>query len=176
MESGYGKIRGMDFSQITDNLFIGTTPRSEAYHTLRSLGVRLVINMRVERRPFPDHHDPPIPALWLPTFDTPFIPIPMRLLEQGVIAALKTFEGGGKVYVHCAAGAHRGVAMGSAILIALGYAPEQAMQLVMERRKAADPQIWYIRRRILRFAELWRTTALGRQTQIAQRSEGCLRE
>jgi protein-tyrosine phosphatase len=157
----------MDFSQITDELFIGTTPRTEAYHTLRNLGVRLVINMRVERRPFPDHHDPPIPALWLPTFDTPLIPIPLRMLEQGVIAALETFEEGGKVYVHCAKGAHRGVAMGSAILIALGHAPEQAMQLIMERRKAADPKIWYIRRRILRFAELWRAGVRGSQPQIA---------
>ena len=157
----------MDFSQITDELFIGTTPRSEAYHTLRSLGVELVINMRVERRPFPDHHDPPIPALWLPTFDSPFIPIPIRMFERGVKAALKTFEEGGKVYVHCAAGAHRGVAMGSAILITLGYAPEQAMQLIIERRKSADPHIWYIRRRILRFAEFWRASAQVGQAQIA---------
>jgi hypothetical protein len=156
----------MDFSQITDNLFVGTTPRSEAYNTLRSLGVKLVINMRFERRPFPDHHNPPIRALWLPTFDSPLIPIPMRMLERGVRAALETIEGGGKVYVHCAKGAHRGVAMGSAILIALGYAPEQAMQLIMERRKAADPHIWYIRRRILRFAELW-SMAPGGQPQIA---------
>jgi hypothetical protein len=157
----------MDFSQITEHLFIGTTPRSEAYHTLRSLGVGLVINMRVERRPYPDHHDPPIPALWLPTFDSPFIPIPIHMLERGVKAALKTFEEGGKVYVHCAAGAHRGVAMGSAILIALGYTPEQAMQRIMERRKAADPHIWYIRRRILRFAELWRSATPGGEAQIA---------
>lgn len=157
----------MDFSQITDNLFIGTTPRPEAYHTLRSLGVRLVINMRVERRPYPDYHDPPIQVLWLPTFDTPIIPIPLRMLERGAKAALKTFEEGGKVYVHCAAGAHRGVAMGSAILIALGHTPEEAMQLIMERRKAADPQTWYIRRRILRFAELWRTSAIGSQPPTA---------
>jgi hypothetical protein len=31
------------------------------------------------------------------------------------------------------------------------------MQLIMDRRKAADPEIWYIRRRILRFAERWHT-------------------
>jgi protein-tyrosine phosphatase len=145
----------MDFSQITDTLFIGTTPRSEAYHTLRSLGVQLVINMRVERRPYPDLYDPPIPALWLPTFDSPLIPIPIRALERGARAALETFEKGGKVYVHCAKGAHRGVAMGASILVALGYPPEEAMQLVMQRRKTADPHAWYIRRQILRFAERW---------------------
>jgi dual specificity MAP kinase phosphatase len=145
----------MDFSQITDHLFIGTTPRSEAYHTLRNLGVQLVINMRVERRPHPDLHDPPIPALWLPTFDTPLFPIPIRSLERGAQAALKTLDKGGKVYVHCAKGSHRGVAMGAAILIAQGYTPEEAMELIMERREVADPHAWYIKRRILRFAERW---------------------
>jgi protein-tyrosine phosphatase len=145
----------MDFSQITDELFIGTTPRTEAYHTLRSLGVKLVINMRAERPPHRDRHNPPMPALWLPTFDTPLVPIPMHALKRGARAAQKVISEGGKVYVHCAQGRHRGVAMGAAVLIAHGHSPEEAMRLVKERRAIADPDIWYIRRRILRFAELW---------------------
>ena len=143
----------MEFSQITDHLYIGTTPRSEAYHQLRSLGVRLVINMRVERPPHRDFHNPPLPVLWLPTFDSPLIPIPLRSLHKGVVVALQTLQEGGKVYVHCAQGVHRGVAMGAAILIALGYAPQEAMQLIRQRRKSADPYAWYIRGRIYRFAE-----------------------
>jgi protein-tyrosine phosphatase len=146
----------MEFSQITDQLFIGTTPSSEAYHQLRSLGVGLVINMRVERPPHRDYHNPPLPVLWLPTFDSPLIPIPLRYLRRGVQAALKTLQAGEKVYVHCAKGAHRGVAMGAAILIALGHSPQQAMQLIRQRRATADPEAWYIRQRIYRFAEYWR--------------------
>jgi hypothetical protein len=62
---------------------------------------------------------------------------------------------GGKVYVHCAYGRHRGPAMGSCVLIAQGYEPEVAMKLVMERRRVANPHIYYIRSRILKFAREW---------------------
>jgi protein-tyrosine phosphatase len=73
----------------------------------------------------------------------------------GARAALETLKLGGKVYVHCAGGRHRGVAMGSCVLIAQGYAPEDAMQLIAERRLIADPYAYYIRPRILRFAREW---------------------
>lgn len=145
----------MDYSQITDWLYIGTTPQPEDYPFLHSLGVRLVINMRVEKRPVPDHQDTGLRFLWLPTFDSPLIPIPLRALQRGVQEALDTIKEGDKVYVHCAAGAHRGVAMGSAILIAKGYTPQEAMERIKANRPNADPDIWYIRRRILRFADSW---------------------
>jgi len=145
----------VDFSEITPWLFIGTTPQITDYDRLRALGVRLVINMRVERRPYPDYHNPPLKLLWLPTFDSPLIHIPLRTLQRGAHAALLAIEAGEKVYVHCAAGAHRGVAMGAAILIARGYDPMEAMALIKKRRPAADPDIWYIRRQILRFAARW---------------------
>lgn len=145
----------MDYSQITDWLYIGTTPQPEDYPLLHSLGVRLVINMRVEKRPVPDSQDTGLRFLWLPTFDSPIIPIPIRALQKGVQEALDTIEEDDKVYVHCAAGAHRGVAMGSAILIAKGYSPQEAMERIKANRPNADPDIWYIRRRILRFADSW---------------------
>lgn len=145
----------LDFSQITENLFIGTTPQPEDYPRLNDLGIRLVINMRVERRPKPDHRNLPIKFMWLPTFDSPLIPIPIRALERGAKEALETIETGGKVYVHCAAGAHRGVAMGAAVLIAQGYSPDEATNLIKLHRVVADPDIWYIRRRIMRFAQIW---------------------
>lgn len=145
----------MDFSKITDYLYIGKTPQSKDYALLRSLGVSLVINMRFERPPYPDHHDDPINALWLPTLDTPLIPIPMRSLRKGAVLANKIIEQGEKVYVHCAAGSHRGVAMGAAILISRGYSSEEAMNLIEEKRPEADPRAWYIRRRILKFEQTW---------------------
>jgi protein-tyrosine phosphatase len=145
----------MDYSRITDDLFIGTTPNAKDYDHLRDLGVQLVINMRVERRPFRDLHHTPMSLLWLPSFDSPFVPIPVRFLHRGAAAALETIKNGGKVYVHCAGGRHRGVAMGSAILIAQGMSPEDAMDLIKERRSFADPRAFYIRSRILRFAGEW---------------------
>lgn len=144
-----------NFSNITDDLFIGTTPLASDYDGLRELGIRLVINMRFTRRPFPDPHHTPIKLLWLRTIDSPFFPISVSKLILGAKTALETIQAGGKVYVHCAYGRHRGVVMGSCILIAQGYEPEAAMNLVMERRSVADPNAWYIRPRILQFAEQW---------------------
>ncbi len=145
----------MDYSQITADLFVGTTPLPEDYDTLRALGVTLVINMRFERRPYPDSHNPPLPVLWLHTFDSPFLPIPMRALVKGVRAAREAIAAGGNVYVHCAAGVHRSVALAACVLIAQGYSPEDAIALIKQQRPAADPDIWYIRHRILRFAAKW---------------------
>ena len=147
----------MDFSQITDHLFIGDTPSRNDYDILRDLGVHLIINMRIEKCPARDQHRPPLHFLWLPTIDSPGLVIPIGFLVRGVHAALETIQAGGKVYAHCAQGRHRGVAMGAAILIALGYDPNQAMELIKAQRPSADPDMFYIRSRIFRFARAWQT-------------------
>ena len=145
----------MDLSRITDDLFIGTTPTTKDYQRLRDLGVRLVINMRWEHRLRPDTHAEPLSILWLRTIDSPFFPISIRALQHGALAALKTIRAGEKVYAHCAGGRHRGVAMGAAVLIAQGHSPREAMDLIKNKRRVADPDIFYIRSRILRFARKW---------------------
>jgi hypothetical protein len=142
----------LEFSSITDQLFIGVTPD---YDGLRELGIQLVINMRFSRGPYPDTHHTPIRLLWLRTIDSPFVPLPISRLIAGARAALETILLGGKVYVHCAYGRHRGPAMGSCILIAQGYQPEEAMRLVVKGRSVADPYIPYIRSRIMKFASEW---------------------
>jgi len=144
-----------EFSNITDDLFIGITPLVADYNGLRELGIKLIINMRSLHGPYPDDHPEPIKLLWLRTFDSPFFPIPISKLMIGAKAALETIEAGGKVYVHCAGGRHRGVAMGACILIAQGFEPEAAMKLIAERRLVADPNAYYIRSRIMRFAHHW---------------------
>lgn len=145
----------MNFSLITDDLLIGTTPSTNDYNQLRDLGVRLVINMRIERMSHRDPHPTPIERLWLPTFDTPLIPIPIKLLIHGAKAALDVIQNGGKVFAHCAYGAHRGVTMGACVLIAQGMPPLEAMELIKSKRPQADPDAFYIRPRILKFAEVW---------------------
>ncbi|HJS17445.1 MAG TPA: dual specificity protein phosphatase [Anaerolineales bacterium] len=145
----------MNFSQITDDLFIGTTPSVKDYDILREMGVRLVINMRFTYGPRPDRHVPPLLLLWLRTIDSPFFPIPVAKLILGARTALEMIRVGGRVYVHCAYGRHRGPAMGSCILIAQGYGPESAMKLIMAQRLVANPNAYYIRPRILQFARQW---------------------
>ena len=146
-----------NFSNITDDLFIGTTPLASDYDGLRELGIQLVINMRFTRSPYPDPHETPIRFLWLRTIDSPFFPLSVSKLLTGARAALETILLGGKVYVHCAYGRHRGPAMGTCVLIAQGHSPEDAMKLVTERRAVADPYTYYIRSQILRFAQEWET-------------------
>ena len=84
----------MNYSQITSALFVGTTPRRQDYITLRELGIGLVINLRIERPPVRDRQMPAIPILWLPVCDFPLIPIPLRTLRRGALAALHVIEQG----------------------------------------------------------------------------------
>jgi dual specificity MAP kinase phosphatase len=145
----------MNFSSITDDLFIGTTPSTKDYNRLRDLGVKLVINMRFWLGPRLDLNPAPIQTLWLRSLDNPFFPISIYKLTRGAQAALNVIQAGGKVYTHCAYGRHRGVAMGTCVLIAQGMNPQAAMELVAERRSVADPFAYYIAPRILKFAEQW---------------------
>lgn len=145
----------MDYSPITEGLFIGTTPGQADYDLLYSLGVRLVINMRFWRGSPPARGHPPLQYLRLRTFDSPLLPIPTRALMRGTQTALEVMRRGGKVYAHCSRGRHRSVAMAAAILIAQGLPPEGAMKLIKERRAQADPEAFHIRRRILLFARRW---------------------
>ncbi len=151
----------MDISQITDFLFVGAQPAPADAPALCDLGIGLVISMRGEFRPHPVFSQPPLASLWLRTIDTFLTPIPMRALERGVRAALPVIESGGKVFVHCHHGKHRSVAQAAAILIAQGYSAADAMWKLRAERRAADPHIWYIRRRIEKFETHWKTLSLN---------------
>lgn len=48
--------------------------------------------------------------------------------------------------------------MAACILIAQGLSSAEAMQLVKDRRPKADPYVFYIRKRIEKFEEVWRDT------------------
>ena len=144
----------MNFSKITDDLFIGNMPSLKDYNRLHDLGVKLIINMRLTSAPKPDPRQH-ISTLWLRSIDSPFFPLSIQKLIRGAQAALETIRDGGRVYAHCAYGRHRSVAMGACILIAQGHDPQAAMQLIAERRSVADPFAYYIKPRILKFAKEW---------------------
>lgn len=146
----------MNYSRITDYLYIGTTPKGEDYAILHEFGVSLVINTRFGAPPRRDPISPSIRSVWLPVIDSPFIPIPIRALEMGVQEALKVIEAGGVVYAHCSRGRHRGAALGACILIAQGMAVEQALQLIKQQRPISDLQAWYIQSRIIKFERIWK--------------------
>ena len=149
-----------DISQITETLYISAWPRGEHADEIRALGVRLILSMHW-RRPVKTVGHPPVRLLWLPTVDTPLTPMPIFVLRRGVEAALPVVQQGMSVLVHCKAGVHRSVAMACCVLIGTGYTAEAAMRLVKDRRAVADPDVWYIRRRILKFEQEWASGAWG---------------
>jgi len=144
-----------DISQITETLYISAWPRGGHAGEIRALGVRLILSMHW-RRPVKTVGHPPVRLLWLPTVDSPLTPMPMFLLRRGVQAALPVIRQGESVLVHCKAGVHRSVAMACCVLIGTGYTAEEAMRLVKDRRAVADPDVWYIRRRIVKIEQEWR--------------------
>ena len=79
----------MDFSPITNDLFIGSMPLVADYDHLRELGVQLIINMRFVLGPRPDPHHVPINTLWLRSIDSPIFPISIQKLMRGAQAALE---------------------------------------------------------------------------------------
>jgi protein tyrosine phosphatase (PTP) superfamily phosphohydrolase (DUF442 family) len=145
----------MNFSKITDNLFIGTSPKAKDYDLLHELGIGLVINMRFGFPPKRDPHSPALRSIWLPVIDSPIFPIPIHSLQIGVKEAQKVIDHGGIVYAHCSRGRHRGPAMGACILIAQGMSPKEAMRLIERQRPVADLHAWHIQRRIMKFAYEW---------------------
>ena len=144
----------MDISQITDQLYIAAHPKAEAADAINDLNVRLLLNM-IFIRPAKVYSQPPFSMLTLRTFDSIFLPIPIRKLIRGVQAALPVIRTGDSVLVYCREGRHRSVAMAATILIAQGYSADEAMQLIKSRREKADPYAWHIQRRIRKFAEIW---------------------
>jgi protein tyrosine phosphatase (PTP) superfamily phosphohydrolase (DUF442 family) len=146
----------MNASRITDYLYISTQIRREDLEAVRDLDVQLIINMIAFVRPSSALAELDVEVLWLGTFDFVLLPIPLRTLTRGVEAALPVIRRGGRVLVYCQAGRHRSVAMASAILIAMGHAAEEAMDLVVEKRPVADPRAWHIQRQIRRFEKRWR--------------------
>ena len=149
----------MNYSRITDQLLIGTTPGTADFARLRDLGVRLVINMRFLLGVAPPKTHPDLQYLHLRTFDSPLLPIPVRALIRGTREALRVMRAGGNVYIHCSRGRHRSVAMAAAILIAQGQSPEAAMALIKKQRLQADPEAPYVRAQILKFAKSWKYEA-----------------
>lgn len=143
-----------DISQITDYLFISSWPEGEHYEEILDLNIRLILSMHW-RRPSNELNQSPLQLLWIPTIDSPITPMSIAKLQRGVEAGLKVIEDGYGVLSHCRAGVHRGAAMACCVLIGLGYSAAEAIQLVEEKRRVADPSIWYIRKRIEKFETHW---------------------
>ncbi len=72
-----------DVSEITDYLYISAWPRGDHAEEIRALNVRLILSMHWIK-PSVMLGQPPVKLLWLPTFDNPLAPMPIRTLQRGV--------------------------------------------------------------------------------------------
>lgn len=129
----------MDVTWITEQVGVGGALWNEAGAMAAAReGVTHIINMQIE---FDDRSlaEPyGMKVLWLP-IDDDFLPKPARIFEEGVRFALEAMaDPEAKVYIHCAAGVHRAPMMTLAVLRALGWKLEDAMETMQSLRPIVD--------------------------------------
>lgn len=129
----------MDITWVTERIGLGGGIwTSRNMEDLSQAGVTHVINMQLEfdDRPLAGAYG--VQVLWNP-IDDDFLPKPPEIFRRGVDFALQALEDPRtKLYVHCAAGVHRAPMMTLAILCALEYEIEAAIDLVQTKRPVVD--------------------------------------
>lgn len=116
----------------------GSYPASAAAHLARALGVRHVVDLRVEtcddERVLRRHG---IELLHLPTRDTCAVSLPM--LDDGVAWVGSRLARGEKVFVHCQHGIGRSALLVLCVLVARGDAPLRALERAKAARRKVSP-------------------------------------
>lgn len=152
---GIPKDAPLEYTQITDDLFIGAWPTKYNIETIQGLGVTLVLSTILESVD-KELGQPPLRLVKMRMTDAiPKKPYyPTKTLLRGVNAALDAFANGEKVMVFCKSGRHRSVTTSCCILVGQGYTSEEAMELVESKRKESDLNP-ALRQRIVDFEEVW---------------------
>ena len=146
----------LNYTQITDNLYIGAWPTKYNVETIKSLGVTLILSTILESVD-KELGNPPLRLVKMRMTDAiPNRPYyPTKTLMRGVNAAVAAFKNGEKVMVFCKSGRHRSAATSCCILIGQGCTADDAIKLVESKRSESDlnPPI---RKRIEEFEQEWR--------------------
>ena len=129
----------MDLTWVTEQVGLGGGIwNARNMEELAQAGVTHVLNMQIEfdDRPLADVYG--VEVLWNPT-DDDFLPKPPALLKRGVDFALAALENPeARLFVHCAAGVHRAPMMTLAVLCAMNWKIDDAMDLIETRRPVVD--------------------------------------
>jgi protein-tyrosine phosphatase len=136
----------MDITWITDRIAVGGGIwNAENMAVVARAGITHIIDMQIEFDDTPLAAPYGIEVCWNP-IDDDFEPKPAGVFAQGVEFALAVLEDDrAKLFVHCAAGVHRSPMMTLALLAVLGWPLEDAMDLIEQRRPAADFADVYVR-------------------------------
>jgi hypothetical protein len=89
----------IDISKVTDYLYVGSRISKEQADEVKLLNFDLIISMIAQMAPDEVYTLPPFKTLWIRTYDSIFLPIPLKKLITGVEAALPVIEKRGKVLV-----------------------------------------------------------------------------
>ena len=129
----------MDMTWVTDRLAVGGGIwTDDKMLEVVDAGVTHIIDMQIEWDDRPLARPYRINVLWNPT-DDDFRPKPPELLQRGVDFALEALDDADtKIFIHCAAGVHRAPMMALAVLRAMGFGLEDAMQMIESRRRVVD--------------------------------------
>lgn len=105
---------------------------------LARAGITHIIDMQIEFDDTPIARQFGIEVLWNPT-DDDFESKPASLFERGIEFAQRALKvEQTRIFIHCAAGVHRGPMMALAVLGSMGWNLEEAKNLIAERRPVAD--------------------------------------
>jgi len=130
---------GMDITWVTDRIAVGGGIwNADNMAAVSRAGITHIIDMQIEFDDTALAGPHGISVCWNPV-DDDFEPKPAKVFARGVEFALGALkEDGTKLFVHCAAGVHRAPMMTLALLGVMGWAVEDAMELIEGRRPAAD--------------------------------------
>ncbi len=129
----------MDMTWVTDRIAVGggIWTDDKMIEVVRA-GVTHIIDMQIEWDDTRLAEPYGVQVLWNPT-DDDFQPKPAELFRRGVEFALQALDDAeARVFIHCAAGVHRAPMMALAVLRALGFGLQDAMDIIQSRRQVVD--------------------------------------
>ena len=129
----------MDMTWVTDRIAVGggIWNDDKMIEVVRA-GVTHIVDMQIEFDDTALAQPYGVNVLWNPT-DDDFRPKSPELLRRGVDFALGALEDPeAKVFIHCAAGVHRAPMMTLAVLRALGWPLQDAVEIIETQRPVAD--------------------------------------
>jgi atypical dual specificity phosphatase len=118
---------------IDEHVLLGAMPFKSDVAELHRLGIRAVVNTCDEYKgPLAQYKAAGIEQLYIPTVD--YIPPTLENIEKAVAFIDRAIGEGKKVFIHCKAGRGRSATVVACYLIAHGNAPEEAQEIMVERR------------------------------------------
>src|ERR1035437_192981 len=136
----------MDMTWVTDRIALGggIWTDDKMIEVVRA-GVTHIVDMQIEWDDTALAEPYGVKVLWNGT-DDDFKRKPPELLQRGVDFALEALDDAdNKVFIHCAAGVHRAPMMALAVLRALGFGLDDAMDMIQTRRHVVDFADVYVR-------------------------------